>query len=373
MKSRFFALAAAVVLCAGMTGCGESEGKDSGKMSGSNSDSKAANTDSLTEQSDGEDGDETGYSEPAWTNTYVYFHEIPRQNAYHDFDSTIHEIVEKNQSAGTSSQFFKLSDRKFEYNVSDNAIIIKTYKGTYKKDDCLLKLDYKQLNIIDNSKNAAKLSLSNRTINITDTEDDLDTPKDMDALDEMKTANEKNTILTICHFEARNNADWCGVPFFLFDYDDKTTHHPIFKTGSFLSYEAYGTTLDGNYQSGKDFTLKYNPISVLMQNPYSNVHDITTGAINQERLNELKTSLHRRFRLQNDNSNFNMTIHFSNGSWYWVNEENQQIDTQGKYQESKEYPGLILIYGPDLNQIPAMIYIADDGNVYLPVYIEAEL
>lgn len=152
--------------------------------------------------------------------------------------------------------------------------------------------------------------------------------------------------------------------------------------GDFLCTPMYGLTLDGKYETGKDFALNYVPADTLRIDKYSNAYfneaDQTYSAQpDEEKLGRELSILAARFGLQNsDNMQFRLT--FSGGSWNMTAADGSAF-SHGAYAESKKHPGFIAMYeqadDPQAGQVldslyPLFLYIDSlNGGTYYPGFV----
>ncbi len=138
----------------------------------------------------------------------------------------------------------------------------------------------------------------------------------------------------------------------------------------FLCTDTYGVELDGKYKKGKSFILKHDLEDTLAKDEQSCV----------TRDDELPERLLERAEMNYHCDDIESTIKFSDGKWEWYNDEDALLNN-GKYEESKNYPGLIKMYVdeesekcPDYakNTYPLWFYITDDGEIYYPAFVKVE-
>lgn len=138
----------------------------------------------------------------------------------------------------------------------------------------------------------------------------------------------------------------------------------------FLCTDTYGIELDGNYKKGKSFTLKHDFEDTLEKDEQSCV----------TRDDELLERLLERAEMNYHCDDLDSTIEFSDGEWEWYNADDELLNN-GKYEESKKYPGLIKMYIDEdsekytkdaLHIFPLCFYIADDGEIYYPAFVKVE-
>lgn len=144
----------------------------------------------------------------------------------------------------------------------------------------------------------------------------------------------------------------------------------------FLCTYTYGIEIVGKYNSGEDFILKYD-----FEDAVEN--DEQTRLLNykgKDGAEEYFNRLIKISKLQYKCDNVETTIKFSDGEWEWFNDDGGLINN-GRYDESKEYPGLIMMYVDEkskksskyaLDTYPMWFYIADDGEIYYPGYVKAD-
>lgn len=173
-------------------------------------------------------------------------------------------------------------------------------------------------------------------------------------------------------------SDFSVLPFIRFvspsvriDYDYPNT---LYAVDDFLCTDTYGIELDGKYKRGKAFTLKHD-----LEDAIENDEQSSLLGGNEEK----ETYLNRLIQIANSQYNCDdveTTIEFSDGEWEWFNADGGLINN-GRYDESKDYPGLIMMYldedsknCPDyaLYTYPLWFYIADDGEIYYPGYVKMD-
>lgn len=142
----------------------------------------------------------------------------------------------------------------------------------------------------------------------------------------------------------------------------------------FLCTDTYGIELNGNYKKGKSFTLKHD-IEETMKKDEQSEYQYSSDP--DEWFDRKAKTATANYHYCDD---FNSTIEFSDGEWEWYNADDELLNN-GKYEESKDYPGLIKMYidedsekHPDhaLVLYPLWFYIADDGEIYYPAFVKVE-
>lgn len=153
----------------------------------------------------------------------------------------------------------------------------------------------------------------------------------------------------------------------IMDIDSSNTLKTVDK---FLCTDTYGIELEGKYKKGKSFTLTHDLEETLEEDEQSYIGS------SEERLEETLERAEMNYHCDDLES----TIKFSGGEWEWYNDEDELLNN-GKYEESKKYPGLIKMYidedsekHPDhaLMNYPLWFYIADDGEIYYPAFVKVE-
>ena len=148
--------------------------------------------------------------------------------------------------------------------------------------------------------------------------------------------------------------------------------NPLYTVDDFLCTDAYGIELDGKYKRGKDFTLKHDLEDTLENDEQS----YYKGRDDAE---ELIDKTIERAKLNYDCDDLETTIEFSDGEWEWFNADGGLINN-GRYDESKDYPGLVMMYVDEDSKnypdyainCPLWFYIADDGEIYYPGYVKMD-
>lgn len=144
----------------------------------------------------------------------------------------------------------------------------------------------------------------------------------------------------------------------------------------FLCTDTYGIKLAGKYKKGKAFTLKYNLEDTVKDDEQSR-YQIKEVEQSRYQIEENQEWLERAESFYHD---LDSTIQFSDGEWEWYNTDDELLNN-GKYEESKKYPGLIKMYVdedsercPDYadNTYPLWFYITDDGEIYYPAFVKVE-
>lgn len=138
--------------------------------------------------------------------------------------------------------------------------------------------------------------------------------------------------------------------------------------------DTYGIKLDGKYKQGDDFTLEYNIMDTIKDDEISPYNVFTDGSY-EYTMDQIISSL----EIQYGASDFNTTLEFSDGEWSWYNCYDELINN-GKYAESSDYPGLIMMYIDEdskydneiAEMCPQLLYFGKDGKVYYPAFAKVD-
>ncbi len=152
-----------------------------------------------------------------------------------------------------------------------------------------------------------------------------------------------------------------------FDYPNT-----LITVDDFLCADTYGIELDGKYKTGKYFTLTCDLEDTMKNDEQLSYH--------WESDEEIIDKMLRYAKEDYDCDDVETTIEFSDGEWEWFNADGGLINN-GRYDESKDYPGLIMMYLDEdsknclddaLYTYPLWFYIADDGKIYYPGYVKMD-
>ena len=171
--------------------------------------------------------------------------------------------------------------------------------------------------------------------------------------------------------------DYSVLPFirYVVPYRDINTDYPntLYAVDDFLCANTYGIKLDGKYKKGKSFTLKHDLEDTMEDDEQLYYKGEDDAEENIEKAIE-------RAEQAYGCDDVETTIEFSDGEWEWFNADGGLINN-GRYDESKDYPGLIMMYldedsknCPDfaMRTFPLWFYIADDGEIYYPGYVKMD-
>lgn len=200
-------------------------------------------------------------------------------------------------------------------------------------------------------------------------------------IDRIRILNESGSFLKIVVPGMNCSDKWSDfsvLPFIRFargnediNYDYPNT---LYAVDDFLCTDTYGIELDGKYKRGKAFTLKHDLEDVVRNDVQSHLLGYEDNA------EELIDKAIERAKSNYNCDDVETTIEFSDGEWEWFNADGGLINN-GRYDESKDYPGLIMMYldedsknCPDyaLYTYPLWFYIADDGEIYYPGYVKMD-
>lgn len=293
----------------------------------------------------------------------------------------------------------KFSDDKF---VMFNGMAGKAmayYDGTFSIKDGTVKFSYENLISWDNNGDIDKINVDQEyeeaDMDVINGESDkldglsLDEKKEMIKKEQEKFMIEARTdsmqkmnktgaccrwAVPAMNFNDKWN-DYALMPFIRFvkigssiNYDLPNTLKTVDK---FLCTDTYGIELKGKYKRGKDFTLEYDLEDTMEedeQSPFKSESDPE----------ELRDRIEERAEMNYGCDSLESTIEFSDGEWEWFN-DNGDFLNNGKYEESKDYPGLIKMYidedsekCPDyaMYTCPLLFYIDDDGEIYYPAFVK---
>lgn len=150
----------------------------------------------------------------------------------------------------------------------------------------------------------------------------------------------------------------------------------LYAVDDFLCTDAYGIELDGKYKKGKSFTLKHDLEDTIENDEQSRLLDYEDEDDAEENIEKAIERAEQAYGCDDVET----TIEFSDGEWEWFNADGGLINN-GRYDESKDYPGLIMMYldedsknCPDfaMRTFPLWFYIADDGEIYYPGYVKMD-
>ena len=152
--------------------------------------------------------------------------------------------------------------------------------------------------------------------------------------------------------------------------------------GDFLCVPMYGLTVEGKYETGKDFALNYVPTDTLRNDKYSRAYYIDTEKTYSQQLNEEKLDIElrilaNRYGIENS-ENMQFRLQFTGGKWEMTGSDGSPF-SHGAYTESKQHPGFISMYEePDdpqakellSNMYPLFLYIdSSTGRSYYPGFV----
>ncbi len=152
--------------------------------------------------------------------------------------------------------------------------------------------------------------------------------------------------------------------------------------GDFLCIPMYGLTVDGKYETGKDFTLNYIPADTLRDDKYSSAYynDAEMSYSQQTDAEKLDIELRllaNRYGIENS-ENMQFRLQFTGGKWELTGSDGRPF-RHGAYTESKQHPGFISMYEePDDpsaknvldNLYPLFLYIdSNTGRSYYPGFV----
>ncbi len=266
----------------------------------------------------------------------------------------------------------KFSGDKFVMPVQDGVSEWNYYDGTFSVENGIIKFSYENFIVPDNDTKT----------NIDDKLDDADNSRVAEAvIERMQKLNKigsywklvvppMNLIDKLSSFTVLPFIRFTGISI---DTDCPNTLKTVDK---FLCTDTYGIKLAGKYKKGRDFTLKYNLEDTVKEDEQL-MYQIKEVEQSRYQIEENQEWLECAESFYHD---LDSTIQFSDGEWEWYNADDELLNN-GKYEESKKYPGLIKMYVdeesekcPDYakNTYPLWFYIADDGEIYYPAFVKVE-
>ncbi len=304
------------------------------------------------------------------------------------------EEYEKENDDEYTPHLIKFSDGEFimPNSIGSNALV-SYYDGNFSVKDGKIKLSYE--NFI-NLKYDFKINVNGeaedgKSLGIYENIEDL-SEQEKKKLEEnmihsvtasMKKLNETGSYIKFVVPAMNSNdkfTDFSIFPFIryvnsagYFNYDYPNT---LYAVDDFLCTDTYGIELDGKYKKGKSFTLKHDLEDAIENDEQSHL----LGYENEDDAEELIDKAIERAEQAYGCDDLETTIEFSDGEWEWFNADGGLINN-GKYDESKDYPGLIMMTldedsknCPDyaLYTFPLWFYIADDGEIYYPGYVKMD-
>ncbi len=323
-----------------------------------------------------------GEKAPKVDGTYVSINGLssPAEALRDDVDDAIDDILDEAEDAEDAVTFISFDDGEFEmqYNVGQS-----TYYGKYRIEESALLFDYTEYAALSRADNSRKYYHIDD-----DTDDDAAARAVISVMEEL---NDTGTYPMQCVpqiYMIDKNQDYGMYPTFMMKdtsmgrlaEDDAVFLKPM---GQFLCVDTYGCKLDGKYKTGKDFEIVYNPFNAAYDDECSRF--AVRGMDNDETDKILGYYYKIGFEQDDWDKDSDTTIEFSDGEWKWYNEEGHLIN-DGEYQESKDYPGLIMMTitedsdrvdtdsGPwktYSNCAPLLFYI-HDGQIYYPAFVKAE-
>ncbi len=318
-----------------------------------------------------------------------------RRLALDDLD----DAIEHGLDNAEDFYYIDIDGKSFEANVINNANQTFKYSGDYSIQSGKIDFEYKETRTYTDGEQDGDAISVDDDIPEYDAAIMAGTSPKLEGLstDEIKQLKkeERAKVIQAFHIESMNNLNETGsfcklimpsanlsdklkaynvIPFVRWHMGldlGKTETMTLKAVDDLICTDTYGIKLDGKYKPGKDFTLEYNMIDTVKNDEISpfNVEETGYGEEEMERLTE---SLSGQI---NSDDDYNTTFEFSDGEWSWYNAYDELINN-GKYVESSDYPGLILMYidedSDNYSEVaavcPQTLYFADDGNVYYPAF-----
>jgi hypothetical protein len=308
---------------------------------------------------------------------------------------------------------YSFKDDNFEIFYSPENVVVglRTYSGKYTKDsENKLTLDYQKviLEIPEDDIRVTQGGLEPITEILIDGDygDNKYSVQNANK-DVLKEFNENNIFIAENYSTWQLDTKYQNFIFPQFEFinsQDASRNERVINTdkilsGKFICTENYGVELDGKYSNGKysngnAFKFNYNPINTFLQSPNresegtseklahicrflevnpDDVYD-TKEIVTDSEGEYLKTTYLKNGK-EVTSYDYNTTISFKDGEWRWENQEGMEL-LRGGYNESNDYPGLILMYATEgeayklfVNAARLLVYISENGEILTPHYI----
>lgn len=279
------------------------------------------------------------------------------------------EEFEKGTDDEYNPHVIKFSDDKFVMHNGKIGENMAYYDGTFSIKDGAVKFSY------ENNIRYDRDNEDYKNININDDVDDRRSEAVIQLMQDLnKTGAYCKWAVPAMNFYDKWN-DYAVMPFIRFIKIGSSINYELPNTmktvDKFLCTDTYGIELKGKYKRGKDFTLEHDLEDTMEedeQSPFKSESDPE----------ELRDKIEERAEMNYGCDSLESTIKFSDGEWEWFNDDGDLLNN-GKYEESKDYPGLIKMYidedsekCPDyaMNSYPLLFYIDDDGEIYYPAFVK---
>ena len=289
---------------------------------------------------------------------------------------------------------FEFKDGSFAYSNGDAANKEATYSGKFSMEGNRIAFSYEQF--YRNSRNGEEL-----TVDMNDAPEPYDADKLRNGTKEEKKAEGKKAERKIVYDRmAEMNEqgsyfnryvpginltdkmrDYSMVPLvFVGQASNNSNPAELYQIGDLLGFRTYGMSLDGEYVSGESFTLDFDQMYVLAEDPYGYLSKAKSDENAEEYFERMSSVIEQQYGLE-ESEDLNTVFTFDNGTWEWENAEGNTINS-GSYQESELYPGLIVMYTDDNSRLneentklgdgysTIMLYIGSDGQIYHPYFIK---
>jgi len=173
------------------------------------------------------------------------------------------------------------------------------------------------------------------------------------------------------------------LPHFFAPAGQKLPPTELYSSGDVLWHETYGAELAKTYTPGSDFTINYDMIKLLEEDPCSAYNKKESQNDKDDLVDYYVQNIVRLYGLPEDSTDTSTKLTFSGGKWEWKNCEGGLINN-GSYQESEKFPGLIAIYTDETSKIKetdrgifdgqatTLIYISDNKDITYPVLVKYE-
>ena len=147
----------------------------------------------------------------------------------------------------------------------------------------------------------------------------------------------------------------------------------------FICVPTYGFELDGDYDKGDDFSITYNILDTMKDDPYS-IYNLDKWESTQMKEDATYAEYYERIIEKQIGDLKDTRIEFSNGKWTWTNSKGELINN-GTYLESDDHEGFIAMFvvddsknnDKDYQQLsPLYFYIDGDGTIWYPNWIKMD-
>lgn len=301
---------------------------------------------------------------------------------------------EKDALKAEGLKAFEFKDGSFAYSFGSDMYPETIYSGNYSMDGNRIVFSYEQyynkersgeeitVDINDPPESYDKDKLDNGTEEEKKAEDKKARRKFV--YDHMAEMNEQGLYYSrlaplICYTDRFNDFGMLPILFVGQATADRNQAE-LYQIGDLLGFRTYGMSLDGDYVPGESFTLDFDQMYVIANDPYGYTSKDRSDEETEKFFGSMKDALEKHYSLE-ESEDLSTVFYFDNGTWEWENAEGNTINS-GSYQESELYPGLIAMYVDDTSRLneentklvegygTIMLYIGSDGQIYHPYFIK---